>query len=174
MIKNINIPLNFKIFFLITSDIKYLVFSSEENSYKEYFRIPHSINISKVSNNTLRIESNVADIASFESFLFKQFRNIPKLFKKSIILKGLGLKASLKDNTLELKLGYSHPCLLSIPYNIRNISIVKNIITVEGFDLLTIGNFLNKIRFLKRPNIYKGKGVWYKNENITLKTIKKS
>ena len=46
--------------------------------------------------------------------------------------------------------------------------------SVEGFDKVTVGNFVNKIRNLKFPDSYKGKGFWYKNEVIKLKEINKT
>jgi ribosomal protein L6P/L9E len=50
----------------------------------------------------------------------------------------------------------------------------KNILTFEGFDPVAVGNFANKVRSLKFPDVYKGKGFWYKNEVRSLKEIKKT
>ena len=52
-------------------------------------------------------------------------------------------------------------------------NIQKNIISVEGSDSVVVGNFTNKIRSLKIPDSYKGKGFWYKSEKEKLKEIKK-
>jgi large subunit ribosomal protein L6 len=54
-----------------------------------------------------------------------------------------------------------------------NIKVNKNFIIVEGFDAVEVGNFSSKIRRLRVPDIYKGKGVWYKNEIKILKELKK-
>ena len=50
----------------------------------------------------------------------------------------------------------------------------NNILTAEGFEPDNIGNFLEKIRKLKKIDSYKGKGFWYKNESRVLKEIKKT
>jgi len=50
---------------------------------------------------------------------------------------------------------------------------VNNVLTVEGFESYKVGNFLEKVRKLKKFDSYKGKGFWYKNEARTLKEIKK-
>jgi len=94
---------------------------------------------------------------------------------KKLILKGLGLKAQLDgtQSILELKLGFSHEIKIGFSKQDFNISVHKNIISVEGFNLEKINNFLHKIRLLKFPNAYKGKGIWYKNETRIYKVIKK-
>lgn len=93
-----------------------------------------------------------------------------------MLLKGLGYKAVLKndDSVLELKIGYSHTISLPIKKDMLKIILDKNNLTVEGFDKVTVGNFVNKIRNLKFPDSYKGKGFWYKNEVIKLKEINKT
>ena len=91
-----------------------------------------------------------------------------------MILKGLGFKGNIVNNSiLELKLGFSH--LLKVPLNSKelNVSINNNVLIVEGFESDKVGNFLEKIRKLKKIDSYKGKGFWYKNELKILKEIKK-
>jgi ribosomal protein L6P/L9E len=81
----------------------------------------------------------------------------------------------LSENKLNLcfKLGFSHVLFLSIPSNIINIIIDKTFIILESDDLLVLGNFCKKIKQLKLPDIYKGKGFSYKNQKLILKSIKK-
>ena len=99
-----------------------------------------------------------------------------KPFKKQLVLKGLGFKAEVLDNSsmLELKLGFSSLVKVSIPKDEVLVSVNKNTLTFEGFDPVAVGNFANKIRSLKFPDVYKGKGFWYKNEVRSLKEIKKT
>jgi len=49
----------------------------------------------------------------------------------------------------------------------------KDVLTIEGNNATTVGNFANSVRNLKYPDSYKGKGIWYKNEFRTLKPVKK-
>jgi len=63
-----------------------------------------------------------------------------------------------------------------LPNEKQNFKVVldKNTLTIEGVDKVKVGNFVNKIRNLKLPDSYKGKGFWYKNEVIKLKEINKT
>jgi large subunit ribosomal protein L6 len=103
-------------------------------------------------------------------------KRLEKPFRKKLLLKGLGYKAVLKneESVLELKIGYSH--VIAVPITKESIKVIidKNTLIVEGFDKVEVGNFVNKIRNLKLPDSYKGKGFWYKNEVIKLKEINKT
>jgi large subunit ribosomal protein L6 len=96
-------------------------------------------------------------------------------YTKKLIFKGLGYKFSLSpDNKyLELKLGYSHLHRLLVPSQKIQLKLLKNAIVFSSKNLSLLGNFLFKIRQLRIPNSYKGKGIWYKNEKKKLKIIKK-
>ena len=103
-------------------------------------------------------------------------KNLEKPFKKQLLLKGLGFKAEVLNNSslLELKLGFSSLVKIKIPKEEVLVNVNNNILTLEGFDPVAVGNFANKIRMLKVPDAYKGKGFWYKNEVRSLKEIKKT
>lgn len=94
-------------------------------------------------------------------------------YTKKLIFKGLGLKSSIKDNILELKLGYSNIIRIEIPVNKIYIKIFKNNLIISSNNLSYLGAFVYKIKKLKMPNIYKGKGIWYKHEKLKLKPINK-
>ena len=95
-------------------------------------------------------------------------------FKKTLELVGVGYKAALKGNTIDLSLGFSHPCVLAIPEGIK-IDIEKNTtIHVSGVDKMSVGQFSATIRAKRPPEPYKGKGVKYQNEYIKRKAGKKA
>jgi large subunit ribosomal protein L6 len=116
-----------------------------------------------------------------KGLLFKKFLYTLRIWlserptKKKILLKGLGFKAIMLENNkiLGLKIGLSH--FVRVPLLSDKMSLKINIktITVKGFISTDIGNFAERIRRLKLPDSYKGKGFWYKNENRTLKLLKK-
>lgn len=170
MLKKIRIPTNWKLRFCYLEFKKYLIIN---NGFENIFiSIPENLFFEKTVE-YLIIKSNSKDII-FQDFFFKILKSFEKPFRKKLILKGLGLKVSIiEDKTLELKLGYSHTSLIIIPHVVK-VLINKNIIVLESFDPVALGNFAFKIKSLKFPNIYKGKGIWYKKENIVLKTIKKT
>ena len=95
-------------------------------------------------------------------------------FEKQLEIRGIGYKASLEgEKTLKLKVGFSHPINLEIPAGL-NVSIEKNIIKVSGIDKQKVGEFAAKIRRVRPPEPYKGKGIRYVGEKVRKKEGKKA
>lgn len=92
-------------------------------------------------------------------------------FKKSLEINGVGYRAAVKGNVLELQLGYSHPINFEIPAGIE-IAVEKNIISVTGADKQQVGQTAAIIRGFRKPEPYKGKGVKYTDEVIIRKAGK--
>tara|TARA_B100000989_G_scaffold291573_1_gene266214 strand:- start:1693 stop:2232 length:540 start_codon:yes stop_codon:yes gene_type:complete len=176
--KKINLTLDIDFLFVIINDSRLLLVNIP--SYKKmYVAIPKGIKIHKKNNDlTLSCKKNFnLDLfEKFHTFLLNWLKNLEKPFKKQLVLKGLGFKADVLNDSslLELKLGFSSLIKLKIPKNEVLVTVNKNILTLEGFDSVAVGNFANKIRSLKFPDAYKGKGFWYKNEVRSLKEIKKT
>jgi large subunit ribosomal protein L6 len=97
---------------------------------------------------------------------------VTKGFEKKLEISGLGYRAEVKDKNLILHLGFSHPVLFPIPEGV-SISVEKNIITVSGINKELVGNVAAKIRKIKEPDPYKGKGIKYVDEVIRRKLSKK-
>ncbi len=90
-------------------------------------------------------------------------------FRKELQIIGVGYRAQLQDAQLVLNLGYSHPIVYDIPADIK-ISVADNTkITIEGADKQLVGEAAATIRRYRKPEPYKGKGIRYVNEYITLK-----
>ena len=89
--------------------------------------------------------------------------------KKEIEIKGVGYKATLKGNTIEIIAVYSHAVNLEVPSNLK-IELPKptNII-ISGIDKQAVGEFAANIRDVRRPSPYSGKGIMYKDEVIRRK-----
>lgn len=98
---------------------------------------------------------------------------VNKGFEKKLILEGVGYKADAKGDKLNLALGFSHPVVLDIPKGI-SVKTEKEGITVSGIDKEAVGAFAAKMRSLKKPEPYKGKGFRYSGEVIRRKQGKKS
>ncbi len=94
-------------------------------------------------------------------------------FTKSLEINGVGYRAAVKGNVLELLLGYSHPINYDIPSELE-ISVEKNIIHVKGADKQQVGQAAAIIRGFRKPEPYKGKGVKYTDEKIIRKAGKTS
>jgi large subunit ribosomal protein L6 len=94
-------------------------------------------------------------------------------FTKNLEINGVGYRAAVKGNVLELQLGYSHPINYDIPSDIE-ITVEKNVVSVKGSSKQEVGQVAAKIRGFRPPEPYKGKGVKYADEKIIRKAGKTS
>jgi large subunit ribosomal protein L6 len=92
-------------------------------------------------------------------------------FTKQLIFNGVGYRAAVKGNVLELNLGFSHPINHEIPAGIT-ITVEKNTITIKGSDKQLVGQVAADIRGYRPPEPYKGKGIRYADEHIIRKAGK--
>lgn len=92
-------------------------------------------------------------------------------FEKSLEVNGVGFKVALSGNTLNLSLGFSHPVIFELPKGIEA-KVEKNVITISGTDKQLVGETAARIRALKKPEPYKGKGIKYTDEVIRRKATK--
>lgn len=92
-------------------------------------------------------------------------------FTKQLEINGVGYRAQVKGNVLELLLGFSHPVSYEFPKDVT-IKVEKNIITISGADKQAIGQIAAEIRGFRPPEPYKGKGVKYVDERIIRKAGK--
>ena len=97
-------------------------------------------------------------------------------FKKQLELVGVGYKAANQGNMLDLSLGYSHNIIVDVPKEISVATLTEKgknpQIMLEGIDNQLLGAVAAKIRSLRKPEPYKGKGVRYKDEFIRRKAGK--
>ena len=90
-------------------------------------------------------------------------------FRKELQIVGIGYKAAVAGNTLNLSLGYSHPIAFQIPAGIKVTVTPENKIFVEGCDKQLVGETAAQIRRFLKPEPYKGKCIRYVDERIVLK-----
>ena len=110
---------------------------------------------------------------TYSAHINNMLQGVNKAFEKKLIVEGIGFKSDVKGTDLNLALGFSHPIKLAIPAGLK-VTADKNIITVSGIDVEKVGQFVAKVRSLKKPEPYKGKGVRYDNEVVRRKQGKKS
>ena len=97
---------------------------------------------------------------------------VSEQFKMTLILKGVGYRAFVQNQSIILNLGYSHPVKLLIPEGI-SVEVVQNtIINLTGYDKENLGLFASNIRSCRPPEPYKGKGILYEGEIIKRKAGK--
>jgi large subunit ribosomal protein L6 len=94
-------------------------------------------------------------------------------FERRLQLVGVGYRAQLQGDTLNLSLGFSHPVEFKVPTGVSLETPSQTEVVVRGIDKQQVGEVAAKIRAYRPPNPYKGKGVRYANETIILKEAKK-
>ncbi len=86
---------------------------------------------------------------------------------------GVGYRAKVQGEKLDLQIGFSHPTLLEIPKSIEVVVEKGTTILVKGIDKQKVGQFAANIRAIRPPEPYKGKGIHYKGEYVRRKEGKK-
>ena len=92
-------------------------------------------------------------------------------FTKKLEVNGVGYRVSVKGDTVDLSLGFSHPVAFKLPLGIKA-SAEGNILTLQGIDKALVGETAAQIRRLRKPEPYKGKGIKYLDEVIRRKAGK--
>lgn len=92
-------------------------------------------------------------------------------YSKELEINGVGYKAELKGDKLILAVGYSHPVEFGLPAGVAA-KVEKNVITLESIDKYLLGETAAKVRKIKKPEVYKGKGIKYKTEVVRRKAGK--
>ncbi|HEY0680367.1 MAG TPA: 50S ribosomal protein L6 [Chitinophagaceae bacterium] len=112
----------------------------------------------------------------YRSLISNLVKGVTEGYKKNLELVGVGYKASNQGNLLDLSLGYSHNIVFEIPKELKVATAQEKgqnpTISLEGIDKQLIGQVAAKIRGLRKPEPYKGKGVKYAGESIRRKAGK--
>jgi large subunit ribosomal protein L6 len=112
----------------------------------------------------------------YRSLMSNLVKGVTDGYKKNLELVGVGYKASNQGNLLDLSLGYSHNIIFEIPKELKVATAQEKgqnpTISLEGIDKQLIGQVAAKIRGLRKPEPYKGKGVKYAGEVIRRKAGK--
>jgi large subunit ribosomal protein L6 len=106
------------------------------------------------------------------SLIANMVTGVTQGFEKKLEIIGVGFRADTQGNILKLTLGFSHPVLFPIPEGIRVEVEKQTLITVKGVNKQLVGTVAAKLRSLKPPEPYKGKGVRYFGEKVRKKVGK--
>ena len=109
----------------------------------------------------------------YRSLIANMVEGATKGFEKKLELDGIGYRVAMEGTGLLMQLGFSHPVRVSAPEGIQ-FQVERNVITVSGVDKAKVGEVAARIRSLKKPEPYKGKGIHYRGEVIRRKQGKKS
>ncbi len=138
---------------------------------------------------TVSVEDNTLSIARpsdqiqhramhglYRAILANMVKGVTDGFERKLELVGVGFKATNTGNILDLALGYSHNIIFEIPSELKVATLTEKgsnpIITLQGSDKQLLGQVAAKIRSLRKPEPYKGKGVRYTDEFVRRKAGK--
>lgn len=107
------------------------------------------------------------------TLLANMVKGVTEGYEKKLEIQGIGFKALVEGEGLTLHVGFSHPVKIKSPEGIK-FSVEKNIITVSGIDKEKVTQIAAKIRKIKPPEPYKGKGIRYLGEVVKRKLGKKA
>ena len=96
---------------------------------------------------------------------------VSKGFAKTMEVIGVGYKVAVKGNVIELSVGFSHPVLVELPKGLEA-KVEGQKLTISGIDKEMVGEMAARIRRIRKPEPYKGKGIKYENEVIRRKAGK--
>ena len=108
----------------------------------------------------------------YRSLIANMVEGVTKGFEKRLEIQGVGYRAAMKGTGLELQLGFSHSVEFSAPEGITFEVPAANRITIRGIDKQLVGETAARIRRLRKPEPYKGKGVRYEGEYVRKKAGK--
>jgi len=114
-----------------------------------------------------------AAAGTFRSLINNMIIGVSEGYEKNLELVGVGYRASIQGKKVNLTLGFSHPVAYQIPDEIEIQTPSQTEINITGIDKQKVGQVAAEIRSLRPPEPYKGKGVRYQGEHITLKETKK-
>ena len=123
----------------------------------------------KVANELLKKDR--ALWGTFSSIIAGMIKGVTEGFKKELEINGVGYKAAVKGTSLILEVGFNNPVEIKPEPGIK-FAVEKNKITVEGFDKQLVGEMAARIRAVRKPEPYKGKGIKYSDEIVRRKAGK--
>lgn len=111
---------------------------------------------------------------TYRALLFNTIEGLKNGFIKKLELVGVGYRARMEGNVLVMSLGWNHPIKIQ-PYEGIDIEVpTETSIVIKGYDKQKVGEFAAKIREIRKPEPYKGKGIRYEGEYVRKKSSKSS
>jgi len=118
-------------------------------------------------------EGSRVSAGATRAHLANMVEGVSKGYEKKLELVGVGYRAAVQGKSLNLTLGFSHAVNFPIPDGISMETPSQTEIVIKGIDVQKLGQVCAKIRAIRPPEPYKGKGVRFAGEQITLKEGKK-
>lgn len=127
-----------------------------------------------VANVVLAEDGDMKFAGTTRALIANMVKGVSEGFERKLELVGVGYRAQMQGKALNLNLGYSHPIVFEAPAGISIETPTQTEVLIKGADKQAVGQVAAKIRGFRPPEPYKGKGVRYAGEQITLKEAKKA
>lgn len=114
-----------------------------------------------------------AQAGTARALLANMVNGVSKGFERKLQLVGVGYKAAVQGDSINLALGFSHPVIHKLPAGVKAETPTPTEIILKGADKQVIGQTAAEIRAYRPPEPYKGKGVRYSDERVVIKETKK-
>lgn len=140
------------------------------------FSVPHPIAVA-IKNGIVTVsqkndkEDNTALFGLTRAIIANMVKGVSEGFARKLELSGVGYRAQVVGRDLSLSVGFSHPVIMKAPEGIT-FAVAENVITVNGSDTVLVGDIASKIRAIRPPEPYKGKGIKYVGERVRRKAGK--
>jgi large subunit ribosomal protein L6 len=105
----------------------------------------------------------------YRSLLKNHVVGVTEGYEVKLTMIGVGYRAAVQGNKLDLQVGFSHPTVLEIPKTIKILIDKGTTMIIQGIDKKEVGQFAAAVRSMKPPEPYKGKGIRYENEYVRKK-----
>ena len=119
-------------------------------------------------------ESAKAMHGTMNALISNMIKGVSEGYAKTLEIIGVGYRFNVQGQKLVVSAGYSHPVNMDIPAGLTVEANGNTEITIKGIDKVLVGEFAAKVREVRQPEPYKGKGIRYKDEHIVRKEGKKA
>lgn len=134
----------------------------------------------KIEGDTINIQRNEetkqakSNHGTYRMIIYNAIYGVKNGFSKGLELVGVGYRARMDGLNLVMSLGWNHPVIVEPVEGIKIEVPEETKIVVKGYDKQKVGEFVAKIREIRKPEPYKGKGIRYENEYVRRKSSKSS
>ena len=120
-------------------------------------------------------DSVAADAMSgtMRALVANMINGVSKGFEKKLTLVGVGFRAQAVGNKLNLQIGFSHPVSKEMPEGVQVVCPTQTEVVIKGSDRQVVGQIAAEVRAIRPPEPYKGKGIRYSDEKVSIKETKK-
>ena len=163
----------------VTVDVNDNVVTVRGSKGEQTLKLVNGLNV-KIEDGSLKVEKTEdkkeleAMYGTTNALINNMIKGVSEGYEKGLEIIGVGYRFQVRGTTLVINAGYSHSVELAIPQGLTVEAVSNNEITIKGISKELVGEFAAKVRKVRKPEPYKGKGIRYKDEFIRRKEGKKA